>query len=72
MVSSRSQPDREDGDCNFLDKDFVSRSEVSHNIDAKRKCYSDLRNLGNDCQTPLSKIHNAPKVPSKVLSYATP
>jgi len=53
MVSTRSQPDRENGDCNFLDKNFVSRSELSHNIDAKRKCYSDLRNLGNDCQNPF-------------------
>jgi hypothetical protein len=72
MVSSRSQPDRDNGDCNFLEKNFVSRSEVSHNIAAKRKCYSDLRNLANDCQTPSSKVHNAPKVPSKVLTHATP
>ena len=62
MVSSRSQPDRENGDCNFLDKNFVSRSEVSNDIDAKRKCYSDLCNLGNDCQvTYIMRPKSHPK-----------
>jgi len=60
------------GEYNFLDMKFVSRSEVSHNIDAKKGAVSDLHNLVNDCQSPSSNVHNVPKVPPKVLNHSTP